>query len=216
MKVLITGTSSGIGQSTAELFLRNGHDVIGLDILPATIMHERYTHVVCDVRLPLSPIDGVEILICAAGVQLPDEDTIDVNLKGCINTIETYAFQPNIKALVTVASASASNGSEFPLYAASKGGVVTYTKNAALRLAKYGATANSISPGGVLTASNATVIDDPELFRAALNESLLDKWATAEEIAEWIYFIAVVNRSMTGQDILVDNGEILKSNFIWR
>ena len=36
-----------------------------------------------------------------------------------------------------------------------------------------------------------------------------------EEIAEWTYFLAVVNKSMTGEDVLVDNGEGVKSNFVW-
>ena len=216
MKVLITGSSSGIGKATANLFLQKGHQVIGIDILSASIEHNHYEHIQADVRDTLPSIDGMNVVICAAGVQLPDTDTIEVNLKGAINTIETYCFQPSIKALVTVASASATNGSEFPLYSASKGGLVTYTKNAALRLAKFGAIANSVSPGGVMTASNAPVIGDPDLFKAALNESLLGKWAEAEEIAEWIYFVAVINRSMTGQDVVIDNGEMLKSNFIWK
>ena len=38
---------------------------------------------------------------------------------------------------------------------------------------------------------------------------------TAEEVAEFTYFVAAVNKSMTGEDILIDNGEKLKSNFIW-
>lgn len=215
MKVLITGSASDIGKACAEYFIEKGHDVVGLDILPASIAGPHYTHVVCDVRNPLPAIDDVEILVCSAGIQLPDGDTIDVNLKGTINTIERYAFQPAIKSVVTIASASATNGAEFPYYSASKGGVVTYTKNLALRLAKYGATANSISPGGVITRSNAPVLDDPDLFAAVLDETLLGKWATVREIAEWVYFISVVNRSMTGQDVVIDNGEMLKSNFIW-
>ncbi len=48
-----------------------------------------------------------------------------------------------------------------------------------------------------------------------LNETLLNKWATAEEIAEFTYFVSVINKSMTGEDIFIDNGEKLKSNFIW-
>ena len=48
-----------------------------------------------------------------------------------------------------------------------------------------------------------------------MDETLLPKWAEVEEIAEWAYFITVVNRSMTAQDILVDNGENAKANFIW-
>ena len=46
-------------------------------------------------------------------------------------------------------------------------------------------------------------------------ETLLPKWATVEEMAEWTYFLAVVNQSMTAQDILIDNGEIAKANFVW-
>ena len=44
----------------------------------------------------------------------------------------------------------------------------------------------------------------------------LKKWAEAEEIAEWVYFLTVINRSATGEDFLVDNGETnLNHHFIW-
>ena len=93
--------------------------------------------------------------------------------------------------------------------------VVAYMKNVALRVAAYGATANSLSPGGVKTALNEHVMSDPVLWEKIMNETLLPKWAESEEIAEWAYFMTVINRSMTAQDILVDNGEEAKSNFIW-
>ena len=88
-------------------------------------------------------------------------------------------------------------------------------KNVALRIAKYGATANSISPGGVITPLNKHILDSEDLYEKVLNETLLNKWATAEEIAEFVYFVSVVNKSMTGEDFFIDNGEKLKSNFIW-
>ena len=62
---------------------------------------------------------------------------------------------------------------------------------------------------------NKHIIETPELWKAVMDETLLPKWATAEEIAEWIYFVAVVNKSMTAQDIIIDNGELSKFNFIW-
>ena len=88
-------------------------------------------------------------------------------------------------------------------------------KSTALRIAPYGATANSLSPGGVITELNAHIIDDPELWGQVLDETMLHRWATAEEIAEWAYFVTAVNASMTAQDILIDNGEAARSNFIW-
>lgn len=45
--------------------------------------------------------------------------------------------------------------------------------------------------------------------------TLILKWANAEEIAEWAYFVTVVNKSMTAQDILIDNGEAAKAEFVW-
>ena len=215
MKIVITGASCGIGYSCAMLFLQKGHEVHGIDKLPATIEHPAYRHYIADVRATMPAIEQVQVLITSAGIQQPEEEVLDVNLMGTVRAIERYALQPAIRSVVTIASASATNGAEFPLYAASKGGVVSYTKNLALRLAPYGAVANSLSPGGVLTASNAPVLDDPVLKQAVMDESLLGKWASADEIAEWAYFLAVINRSMTGQDLVIDNGEMLKSNFIW-
>ena len=52
-------------------------------------------------------------------------------------------------------------------------------------------------------------------MQLCLKETLLNKWAKADEIASFCYFLTNVNRSMTGQDLLIDNGEQLKSNFIW-
>lgn len=218
MKVLITGTSRGIGRACALLYLSHGHTVIGIDRKESSITGQgRYTHIQADITGDLPDIDGVEILVNNAGIQngIDESDVIDVNLKGTIAVTERYAFTSAISSVVFMASSSASNGAEFPLYAASKGGVVTYMKNAALRLAAYGATCNSISAGGVLTELNAHIIDDPNLMEQCLNETLLHKWADAEEIAQLCYFLTNINKSMTGQDLLIDNGEQLRSNFIW-
>ncbi len=215
MKVVISGSSNGIGRAIALKFLQNGHDVIGFDICPSTIDNARYTHVVADVyRSELPSIDGVDVLINNAGVQDSGED-IDVNLKGTIRMTEKYGVQDHIKSVLFIASASAHNGAEFPEYSASKGGMIAYMKNVALRIAKYGATSNSLSPGGVLTSLNDRVVNDSEKWARIMEQTLIQKWATVEEIAEWAYFVCVINKSMTAQDILIDNGEIAKATFIW-
>ena len=215
MKVIVTGTGRGIGRAIAMKFLSSGHDVTGIDVNPSTIDDESYTHVISDISDgELPEIGDVEILINNAGVQDTGRD-IDVNLKGTIRVTEKYAFNNGIKSVLFIASASASTGAEFPEYVASKGGVVSYMKNVALRLAWQGVTVNSLSPGGVLTPLNARVIDDGEKWSKIMALTPLRKWASAEEIAEWAYFLTVINKSMTAQDLLIDNGEAARAEFIW-
>lgn len=214
MKILITGTSQGIGKAIALKFLSLNHIVIGIDVNKSTIDDKNYTHYQCDIyKDDLPEINDVEILINNAGVQ--NLNDIDVNLKGTIKVTEKYGFNNNIKSILFNASASARTGAEFANYVASKGGVVSYMKNVAQRIAKYKATANSISPGGVNCELNKHILDDPKLYEAVLNETLLKKWASVEEIAEWAYFVTIINKSMTGEDILIDNGEAINYNFIW-
>ncbi len=212
MKVLVTGTSKGIGKSIATKFLEEGHDVIGFDILEGTINNKNYTHYIQDICEKLPDIEDIDILVNNAGIQ--EGEVIKVNLEGTINVTEKY-INPNIKSIVFITSTSATTGSEFPNYVASKGGVLAYMKNVALRISKYKATANSISPGGVITELNSHILNDENLYKAVLDETLLDKWAEPEEIADFVYFVSVINKSMTGEDIIIDNGEKLKSNFIW-
>ncbi len=215
MLVLITGTTNGIGRAIAEKFLSCGHEVVGMDILPSSIDDSHYLHIQTDIYCgELPDIHGVEILVNNAGVQNSGRD-IDINLKGSIRVSEKYGVQESIKSILFIASSSARTGAEFPEYAASKGGLVAYMKNVALRIAKFGATANSLSPGGVKTSLNDHVMNNAVLWEQIMDETLLPKWAEPEEIAEWAYFLTVVNKSMTAQDLLVDNGEEAKANFIW-
>ena len=215
MTILISGTSSGIGKACAEKFLAEGHRVFGIDIAESAIDHPAYTHFVNDIRdTDLPKIDGVEVIVNNAGT-LEDVDAIAVNLEATISFTERYMASPALRSVVFIASASARSGSEFPRYVASKAGIVGYMKNLALALAPRGVTVNSISPGGVITPACSHILDSEELYAAVLAESLLGKWAEPEEIADLAYFLTVANRSMTGEDLLVENGEQLKSNFIW-
>ena len=188
MRVLITGTSSGIGKGIADKFLKEGYTVIGIDRREASIQHECYTHICMDIRdktqyPELAPFD---IVVNNAGVQ--NEEDIDVNLKGTIAITEKYGMHP---------------------------GVLSYTKNVALRIAKYGATCNSLDFGGVLTELNKPVMEDEALWNEIMEQTPLKRWMTVEEAADWAYFMTVTNRFCTGQNILIDGLEAGNAHFVW-
>ena len=215
MRVLVTGSSSGIGLATAALFLDKGYEVTGIDMRPSALDHPRYEHVEADIR----DCDGTslprpQILINNAGT-LEESEALAVNLEGTIRFTQQLLDGPDLRSVLFIASASARNGAEFPRYAASKAGIVGYMKNLALNVASRGITCNSISPGGVVTPANDHILQSDDLYAQVRAETLLGKWAESHEIAELAYYLTVVNKSITGEDILIDNGEMLKSNFIW-
>lgn len=81
LRVVITGTHTGMGRELAWKFLSEGHLVFGLDIKESTIKDDNYQHVICDVsdRSTLPVIDNVDVLINNAGVQNTEKD-IETNL----------------------------------------------------------------------------------------------------------------------------------------
>lgn len=218
MNILITGASGGIGSAVAARFLKNGHTVFGLDVAPAPFTHPGYTHFVADIRdesaLPELPM--LEILFLNAGVQNSPDD-IDLNLKATILVTEHYLRgNTALRSVLFNASSSAVSGQEFPVYTASKAGLLGYMKNLAIRLAPRRIPCNAICLGGVYTPLNEPVVRDPELWKQIMDVTPMKKWTDTEEVADWVEFLTMKNRSMSGESLLIDNGEYqLRSTFVW-
>lgn len=237
MKVVITGASRGIGKAAVILFLKNGHDVFGIDVNESPFCDEKelfkecgenhgnYTHFIADIskKETLPEIKDVEILINNAGVQTPIVDAekslrdINTNLIGTIYVTQKYAFQQKIKSVLFNASVSGLTGNEFPLYASSKAGVIGYMKNTAIRLANdFRATCNALCFGGVETELNKSVMEDKALWQKIMDVTPLKKWLKPEEAAQWMYFLTVTNTFCTGQAIDVSGGERNCADlFVW-
>lgn len=219
MKILITGSSGGIGSAAAKKFLALGHEVHGIDLLPAAVRHENYFHYVADIKDPssLPDIKDIAVIFNNAGTQNGESD-IDNNLKGAMNVTEKYIAENG--ALISVlfnASASAVTGQEFPEYVASKSGLLGYMRNCAIRLAPRGVTCNAISLGGVKTALNAPVMNDEDCWKRIMEVTPLKRWMTPEEVAEWVAFLTLTNKAMSGQNLVIDNGEKdLNPTFVWK
>ena len=218
MRILITGSSGGIGSAVAERFLKSGCEVFGIDRLPSGIHHPNYTHFTADIcrEEDLPELPAPEILFVNAGVQNSPDD-IDVNLKGSIRVTEKYIRNnPVLRSVLFNASSSALSGQEFPVYAASKAGLLGYMKNLAIRLAPRQVTCNAICLGGVRTPLNEPVMRDPEAWSQIMEVTPMKKWTETEEVADWVEFLTVKNRSMSGESLLIDNGEYrLRSTFVW-
>lgn len=221
MKVLITGTSCGVGRAAAVKFLDEGYEVVGLDVKEPSIIHENYTHYISDVSdaKSLPDVDGINYLVNNAGIVTPQKYAIFVNLYGYINVLEKYGNDPELKSIVQIGSTASTKGYDNIRYCASQGGRDALTKWAANNFGKdpRHVIVNSLNLDGIVAADPERGIQgtslepelyaQPELMEEIANLSVLKKLATVEEIAEWIFFLLVKNTVMTGQIINID-GEL--------
>jgi NAD(P)-dependent dehydrogenase (short-subunit alcohol dehydrogenase family) len=92
-------------------------------------------------------------------------------------------------------------------YAASKAGLLGFTRALALELAPEKITVNGISPGPVATEMNAPLIQDPELNQQFISRIPLGRWGKVEEIGHLAVYLCSEDAGfITGTDILIDGG----------
>lgn len=89
-------------------------------------------------------------------------------------------------------------------YAASKGGIIAFTKTAAIELAKYNVTVNAIAPGFTLTEMLAKV---PDTIQDQIKAKIpMGRFGLPEEIAKAVAFLAADGDYITGQQININGG----------
>ena len=95
-------------------------------------------------------------------------------------------------------------------YSATKGGVLTFVRNAALDLAEYGIRVNTVCPGIIRTRLAQPLIDDPVGGPEYLKRVPLRRFGEPVEIANAVLFLASDEASyITGEHLVVDGGATL-------
>lgn len=177
---------------------------------------------------------GLHVLHNNAGVSLgaddgvvnTDEEVWDTTLKvnvtgvalGCkwaipamLATVETEreSGRDTTASIVNVASFVAHVGAATPqiAYTASKGAVLSMTREIAVIHARQGIRVNALCPGPVLTPLLAKYLDTDEKRQRRLVHVPMGRFGRPEEIAAGALFLASEESSfMTGQSLLVDGG----------
>lgn len=92
-------------------------------------------------------------------------------------------------------------------YAASKAGLLGFTKALALELAPQKITVNGISPGPIATAMNASIIENPHTNQQFVSKLPIGRWGKESEVASLaLYLCSEAAGFVTGTDFVIDGG----------
>jgi len=161
---------------------------------------------------------ALDILVNNAGItrdrslkKLTDEAweaVIQTNLNGyfyCTSAALPTMLEKKHGRIVNVSSMNGQVGAFGQAnYSASKGGIIAFTKTAALELAHSGITVNTVAPGFTETDMFAEV---PENIQSQIKERIpMGRFAKPEEIAKAVLFLITDGDYITGQQINVNGG----------
>lgn len=203
------------GPTTAELIAAAGGTAehVLLDVSDS----EQVADVVARVSTRL---DGIDILVNNAGVLVSgsvvetDDETwrrqMSVNVDGTFHctreVIRQLLASERPGKVVNISSISGFRGNPgFAAYCASKGAIVNFTRQVALDYAGAGINVNAVAPGFVTT--EMTALYDDRTRDALSGQTPRGRWATAQDIANAVLFLASpLADHVVGENLLVDGG----------
>lgn len=236
--VLITGGSKGIGKSTCIKFASMGYDIIfnyysslnEAKELESNIKNSYNVNCIaikCDLKNEQEIINMVEIikekynhidvLVNNAGIAidcLVEEKTKENFIKTLeVNLIAPFILSREIAKMMnsgSIINVSSTNGIDtyYPYsldYDASKSGLISLTNNLS-QIYAPNIRVNAVAPGWVMTDMNKEL--DEEYIKEESDKILLNRFATPEEIANVIYFLASDEASYINNSVIrIDGGK---------
>ena len=214
--VAFTYSSSEAPAKELENMLRTEYGVQAFAYKSNAAVFEDCEQLVKDV---LSKFDSIDVLINNAGITKDNllmrmsesdfDDVIDVNLKSVFNmtkAVQRTMLKQRNGSIINISSVVGVKGNAGQAnYAASKAGIIGFTKSIALELGSRNIRSNVIAPGFIETE-----------MTAKLDESVVDQWrqgiplkrgGTTEDIANaCLFFASEMSSYITGQVLLVDGG----------
>jgi len=234
-KVVITGSTGGIGSATCQYFKERDWYVIGVDVQESPEISRSSEYLRCDLASKgdikrvfegiAGKYEGIDALVNNAAIQVPkplmqttpDEwrRIFDVNVRA--TWLTTKYLHGNLKAtrgsVVNIGSIVSRHTVDTEgAYAASKGAINALTRALAIELAGDRIRVNTVIPGAIRTRMLLDYLRNGGNAEASLSRMVarhpLGKIGEPEDVASAIYFLADNNDSsfITGASIVVDGG----------
>jgi NAD(P)-dependent dehydrogenase (short-subunit alcohol dehydrogenase family) len=197
-------------------------DLAGRKVVPVALDLREEASIDAAFEQALAALGDIDLLVNNAGCALHKaavdltwsdwDDVMDTNLKGTFFLSQRFGRyligRRRPGAIVSMASTHGVIGiAGRAVYGISKAGVAHMTKMLAIEWAEHDIRVNAIAPTTVLTPSREKMLSDPRARAAMLERIPTRRFATPEEIAAAVIYLAGTGAaSVTGHTLLVDGG----------
>ncbi len=214
--VVINGTSKTIFETEQE-FIEQGYSVKAYE---GDISSAENAKAI--IEFAVKSFGTVDVLVNNAGiirdkllVRMSDEDwdsVLDVNLKSvflCTKAVAKLMMKKRAGTIINITSIVGVTGNAGQAnYAASKSGMIGFTKSIAKELGSWGVTCNAIAPGFIETDMSNQLSD--EIKEKYITAIPLRRAGTPSEVADVVCFLSSdMAKYITGQVIHIDGGLVM-------